>query len=232
MIQCVLSYVSYPEEWGRMTNKAYTSLGLLLASGLIVLGLVGSVYGDMERGDSGEEVAVATFAGGCFWCMEHPYDELEGVVSTTVGYTGGHKEDPTYAQVSAGWTGHAEAVQVVYNPQKVSYQKLLEVFWRNIDPLDGKGQFCDKGSQYRTAIFYHDENQKRLAEQSKKALEESKRFDQHIVTEITPASEFYRAEDYHQDYYKTHPFRYKFYRYACGRDQRLRELWGPTREKK
>ena len=215
-----------------MVHKAYTFLGLLLACGLIVLGLVGGVFGGVERGGSGEEVAVATFAGGCFWCMEHPYDELEGVISTTVGYTGGHKEDPTYEQVSGGWTGHTESVQVVYNPRKVSYQKLLEVFWRNIDPLDGKGQFCDKGSQYRPAIFYHDENQKRLAELSKKALEESKQFDQHIVTEITPASEFYRAEDYHQDYYKTHPFRYKFYRYACGRDQRLRELWGPTPEKK
>ncbi len=215
-----------------MINKAFTFLGLLVTIGLIALGLVGSVYGDVEPGVSKDQLAVATFAGGCFWCMEHPYDKLEGVISTTVGYTGGHKEDPTYEQVSAGWTGHTESVQVVYNPQKVSYQKLLEVFWRNVDPLTKDRQFCDKGTQYRTAIFYHDENQKRLAEQSKKALEASKRFDQRIVTEITPASEFYRAEDYHQDYYKTHPFRYKFYRYACGRDQRLRELWDPTPEKK
>ncbi|MFQ5988672.1 MAG: peptide-methionine (S)-S-oxide reductase MsrA [Candidatus Methylomirabilales bacterium] len=215
-----------------MVTKAYTFMGLLVASGLLVSGLLTNAYSDVKQGVGKDEVAVATFAGGCFWCMEHPYDELEGVVSTTVGYTGGHKEDPTYAQVSAGWTGHTEAVQVVYNPQKVSYEKLLEVFWRNIDPLTKDRQFCDKGSQYRTGIFYDNENQKRLAEQSKKALEESKRFDQPIVTEITPASEFYRAEDYHQNYYKTHPYRYKFYRFACGRDRRLNELWGPTLEKK
>jgi peptide-methionine (S)-S-oxide reductase len=158
--------------------------------------------------------------------MEHPFDELEGVVSTTVGYTGGHKKNPTYEEVSRGGTGHTEAVRVIYNPKKISYAQLLDVFWRNIDPLTPNRQFCDVGSQYRTGIFYHDEEQKRLVEQSKKELENSKRFQQPIVTEITRASEFYVGEEYHQDYYLKNPLRYKFYRYSCGRDRRLEELWG------
>lgn len=212
-----------------MRTKSCTVLGVVLAGGLIMFGLLGAAYGEAGRGAGTEELAVATFAGGCFWCMQPPFDELEGVISTTAGYTGGHKKNPTYEEVTAGRTGHAEVVQVVYDSRKVSYEKLLEVFWRNIDPLTKDAQFCDRGSQYRSAIFYHDENQKRLAEQSKKALEESKRFDQHIVTEITPASEFYRAEEYHQNYYKTNPIRYKFYRYGCGRDQRLKQLWGTTK---
>jgi len=168
--------------------------------------------------------AKATFAGGCFWCMEPPYDELEGVTSTISGYIGGTKKDPTYEQVSAGTTGHTEAVQITYDPQKVSYEKLLEIFWRNIDPLTANAQFCDSGSQYRSGIFYHDEAQKKLAEASKKRVQT--RFKQPVVTEITAASEFYPAEDYHQDYYKKNPIRYKIYRYGCGRDQRLKELWG------
>lgn len=168
--------------------------------------------------------AKATFAGGCFWCMEPPYDELDGVVSTISGYMGGTKKNPTYEEVSAGRTGHAEVVQVTYDPKKVSYSKLLEVFWRNIDPLTANRQFCDVGSQYRSAIFYHDENQKRLAEESKKAV--AKRFKEPIVTEIVSASTFYPAEDYHQDYYKKNPIRFKLYKYNCGRDQRLEELWG------
>ncbi len=167
----------------------------------------------------------ATFAGGCFWCMEPPYDELEGVISTTSGYTGGHVRNPTYQEVSAGTTGHAEAVQVVYNPSRVTYERLLEVFWRNVDPLDAGGQFCDRGSQYRSAIFYHDGTQKRLAEESKRRLEESGRFDEPIVTEIVPVGEFYPAEEYHQDYYRKNPIRYKFYRTGCGRDRRLRRVW-------
>jgi len=170
------------------------------------------------------DVAKATFAGGCFWCMEPPFDKLDGVISTISGYTGGTKKNPTYEQVSAGGTGHAEAVEITYDPKKITYAKLLDVFWHNVDPLTPNRQFCDGGSQYRTAIFYHDENQKRLAEESKKAL--SKRFKQPIVTEIVPAKEFYPAEDYHQDYYIKNPLRYKFYRYNCGRDQRLEELWG------
>lgn len=170
--------------------------------------------------------AIATFAGGCFWCMEHPYDELKGVISTTAGYTGGQLENPTYEQVSAGGTGHAEAVEVTYDPKKVSYQKLLDVFWHNIDPLTRDAQFCDSGHQYRSAIFYNNQEQKRLAEQSKQKLEESGRFDQPIVTEIVKAGPFYPAEDYHQNYYTKNPLQYKFYRFTCGRDQRLEELWG------
>jgi len=170
--------------------------------------------------------ALATFAGGCFWCMEPPYDKLDGVLATTSGYTGGDKADPTYQEVSAGGTGHAEAVQITYDPAKVSYQELLEVFWRNVDPLDAGGQFCDRGDQYRTAIFVHDATQRGLAEDSKQALVDSGRFEQPIVTEIVAAGPFYPAEDYHQDYYEKNPLRYKFYRWNCGRDQRLAELWG------
>jgi peptide-methionine (S)-S-oxide reductase len=168
----------------------------------------------------------ATFAGGCFWCMEPPFDRLEGVVSTTSGYTGGHTKNPTYSQVSSGTTGHAEAVEILYDPKKISYAELLEVFWRNIDPTTDDRQFCDWGRQYRPGIFYHNEEQRRLAEQSKVALNRSKPFKEPIVTEIVPASEFYPAEEYHQDFYKKNPVRYKFYRYNCGRDERLKELWG------
>ena len=171
--------------------------------------------------------AVATFAGGCFWCMEPPYDELEGVLATVSGYTGGTKADPTYEQVVQGGTGHAEVVQVTYDPGKVTYEELLDVFWRNIDPVDAGGQFCDRGDQYRTGIFVHDEEQRRLAEESKQALDDSRRLDgQPIVTEIEQAGPFYPAEDYHQDYYEKNPVRYKFYRWNCGRDQRLAEVWG------
>jgi peptide-methionine (S)-S-oxide reductase len=169
---------------------------------------------------------VATFAGGCFWCMEAPFDKLPGVISVTVGYTGGHVKNPTYEQVSAGGTGHAESVQIVYDPGKISYEKLLDIFWHNIDPTVKDRQFCDIGSQYRSAIFYHNEEQKVLAQKSKEALEKSKPFKGPIVTEITPASEFYPAEEYHQHYYKKNPIRYKYYRYGCGRDQRLEQLWG------
>ena len=171
-------------------------------------------------------LAKATFAGGCFWCMEPPYDKLGGVVSTTSGYIGGHTINPTYEAVSAGGTGHAEAVEISYDPARISYAKLLEVFWRNIDPTVRNRQFCDVGDQYRSAIFYHDAEQRRLAEQSKAALEKSRPFPQPIVTEIVPAGVFTPAEAYHQDYYLKNPVRYKFYRYRCGRDQRLDELWG------
>ena len=172
------------------------------------------------------EHATATFAGGCFWCMEPPYDELDGVISTISGYTGGSKADPTYQEVVRGGTGHFEAVQIAYDPAKVSYQELLEVFWRNVDPLDGGGQFCDRGDSYRTAVFAETAEQQRLAEASKQALADSARFEQPIATEIVEASTFYPAEDYHQDYYEKNPVRYKFYRWNCGRDQRLAELWG------
>lgn len=205
--------------------KTHIFLALLLISGLLVLSVTGTANGDADQA-GGSGLAKATFAGGCFWCMEHPFDKLEGVVSTTAGYTGGHKKDPTYEEVSAGGTGHTEAVQVVYDPKKISYAQLLDVFWINIDPLTPNRQFCDGGSQYRSGIFYHNEEQKRLAEQSKKVLEDSKRFQQPIVTEINPTSEFYVAEDYHQDYYQKNPVRYHVYRFGCGRDKRLEELWG------
>lgn len=171
-------------------------------------------------------LAAATFAGGCFWCMEGPFDELTGVVSTTSGYTGGTQAEPTYAQVSAGWTGHTEAVRVVYDPKVVSFERLLEVFWHNVDPLTPNAQFCDHGSQYRSGIFGHDEAQLQAARASKAALETSGRFKKPIVTEIAAAGPFWAAEDYHQDYYVKNPLRYRFYRTGCGRDARLREVWG------
>jgi peptide-methionine (S)-S-oxide reductase len=198
-------------------------------SALITSTLRVSTPAEAEVGRSHESREVATFAGGCFWCMQPPFDEIDGVVATTPGYTGGHQKDPTYEQVSAGVTGHAEAVQVLYDPEKVSYARLLEVFWHNIDPTVKDRQFCDVGSQYRTAIFYHNEEQKRLAEESKAALERSKPFNGPIVTMTVPASAFYEAETYHHDYYKKNPLRYKFYRSTCGRDQRLKELWRSER---
>jgi peptide-methionine (S)-S-oxide reductase len=168
--------------------------------------------------------ATAVFAGGCFWCMEPPFDKLPGVMATTSGYTGGSKVDPTYEQVSAGDTGHVEAVQITYDPKLVSYEKLLEVFWHNVDPLDKGGQFCDRGSTYTSAIFYANDEQKKIAEQSKAAIEN--KLGKPVVTTIRPAATFYAAEDYHQDYYQKNPLRYKYYRYSCGRDQRLEQLWG------
>lgn len=174
----------------------------------------------------GSSTARATFAGGCFWCMEPPFDELKGVVSTTSGYTGGTVVDPTYEEVSSGTTGHAEAIQIEYDPAKISYSELLTVFWHNIDPTTADRQFCDKGTQYRPAIFYYNEEQRRLAEQSKRDLEASKPFDGPILTEISPAGEFYPAEEYHQDFYLKNPLRYQWYTYFCGRKDRLEELWG------
>ncbi len=168
----------------------------------------------------------ATFAGGCFWCMEPPFEKLAGVVSVTSGYTGGSQENPSYEDVSAGFTHHLEAIQVLFDPVKISYAQLLEVFWRNIDPTDPEGQFVDEGAQYRTAIFYHDEQQRALAEASKQQLAASGRFDGPIVTEIRPAMPFYPAEEYHQDYYKKSPIRYKFYRHHSGRDRFIDKVWG------
>jgi len=173
-----------------------------------------------------KDLATATFAGGCFWCMEPPFEKLVGVVSVRSGYTGGHKLDPTYEEVSAGETGHAEAVQAVYDSTQISYEQLLYVFWRNIDPLAANRQFCDSGMQYRSAIFHHHEEQKRLAEGSKMKLEQTRKFDRPIVTEIAAAGKFYPAEEYHQDFYKKNSFHYKTYRAGCGRDRRLKELWG------
>ncbi len=176
--------------------------------------------------------AKATFAGGCFWCMEPPFAKLDGVVSVTCGYTGGKTVNPSYEAVCCGITGHAEAVEIVFDPERISYRELLEVFWRNIDPTDPEGQFVDGGSQYRPAVFYHDEEQKRQAEESKRQLEASGRFEGPLFTEVTPAGPFYPAEEYHQDYYRKSPERYRIYRNGSGRDRFLDKVWGKGREKK
>ncbi len=170
--------------------------------------------------------ATATFAGGCFWCEETAFEGLDGVLSVTSGYTGGQKVNPTYEEVSSGSTGHAESVQVLYDPAKISYAKLLDVFWHNVDPLDAGGQFCDRGTQYRSAIFTANDDERREAVASKHALENEKRFQGKIATQIVPASKFYPAEEYHQDFYKKNPVRYHEYREGCRRDARLKELWG------
>ena len=183
-------------------------------------------YGQGAKPAPQASSAKATFAGGCFWCMEPPYDKLPGVISTTSGYMGGKTKSPTYEQVSTGQTGHTEVVQVEYDPAQIGYDKLLEVFWRNIDPTQRDAQFCDHGSQYRSGVFYHNEEQRKAAQASKAALEKSKPFKGDIVTEVTAAGEFYRAEEYHQDFYKKNPVRYKVYRTGCGRDARLQTLWG------
>ena len=175
---------------------------------------------------AGASLRTAIFGGGCFWCVEEAFDEAAGVVSTTSGYTGGRVPDPTYEQVSSGRTGHVEVVQVVYDPARISFQQLLDVFWKNVDPLTPNQQFCDRGPQYRSAIFYEDAEQLRLAGASKTALERSGRFEQPIVTEIVAASRFYPAEEYHQNYYQKNPLRYKFYKTSCGRARRLEEVWG------
>jgi peptide methionine sulfoxide reductase msrA/msrB len=175
--------------------------------------------------NSGIKLEKATFAGGCFWCMEPPFEKLDGVVEVISGYTGGHKDNPTYEEVSSGTTGHIEAVQIIYDPTKISYEELLNVFWTQIDPTDRGGQFVDRGEQYKTAIFYHNEQQKLEAEKSKQALENSVKFKDPIVTEIREFTKFYKAEDYHQDFYKTQSGRYKFYRQHSGRDQFLTKTW-------
>lgn len=180
--------------------------------------------GTVAAADPAPATAKATFAGGCFWCMEPPFDKLPGVSATISGYTGGHHKQPKYEEVSTGRTGHIEALQITFDPNQVSYQQLLDIFWQNVDPLDGGGQFCDRGSQYTTAIFYHDAEQKRLAEQSKAKI--AARLGRELVTPIRPATEFYAAEAYHQDYYQRNPLRYKYYRFSCGRDKRLEQLWG------
>ena len=175
---------------------------------------------------AGDELAVATFAGGCFWCVESDFDAVPGVVETISGYTGGTVDNPTYKQVSKGGTGHREAVQIRYNPEQVTYERLLHIFWRSVDPTDGGGQFCDRGESYQTAIFVGNEEERRLAESSKEALEQSMVLDEPVVTPIEPAGEFYPAEGYHQDYYTKNPVRYRFYRFSCGRDSRVQQVWG------
>lgn len=189
--------------------------------------LTGAVWAQ-EGSQTMNTIQKATFAGGCFWCMEGPFEQLKGVRSVTSGYTGGAKEHPTYQEVSSGTTGHAEAIEVLYDSATISYERLLEVFWRNIDPTQPDGQFADHGSQYRTAIFYHDEEQRRAAEASTQHVAASGIFTRPIVTEIVPASPFYPAEDYHQDYYKKHSLRYKLYREGSGRARFLRKVWGTS----
>ena len=189
---------------------------------LIVIFFAGAVFAE----DSAKNIRTAVFAGGCFWCMEPPYDKLDGVLETTSGYSGGKVKNPTYEQVSGGGTGHAEVVQVKYDANQISYAELLNVFWPNVDPFDAGGQFCDRGDQYRSAIFYANDEEKQLAEASKSAAE--RKLGKKIVTEIVPAATFYPAERYHQNYYERNPVRYKYYRYRCGRDQRLEEVWGQS----
>lgn len=208
--------------------KSWIKIGLPLLLLFLFLTMMPARRAEKVQAANSDKRETATFAGGCFWCMEPPFDKLDGVISTTAGYTGGQTKNPSYEEVSSGVTGHAESVQVVFDPTKISYAQLLDVFWHNIDPLTPNAQFCDHGTQYRTAIFYHSEEQKRLAEASKKALEQSGRFTKPIVTEIVPAGKFYKAEKYHQNYYQKNPFRYKFYRYQCGRDKVLKQLWGKS----
>ncbi len=203
---------------GRQTAVSILTLAVFLIGGWNVL----SANQAAAETTSGKTY----FAGGCFWCMEEVFEKVDGVLSVTSGYMGGTVSNPTYEEVSAGRTGHAESVEVVYDPAKVSYQKLLDAFWRNVDPITPNAQFCDHGNQYRSAIFFQTDEEKRASDNSKQTIEQSKRFKEPIVTQIVMASKFYPAEEYHQDFYKKNPVRYKFYKYNCGRAQRLEELWG------
>jgi methionine-S-sulfoxide reductase len=193
---------------------------------LVLLAGIAAAAAQTAPPDNSGKTAVAIFAGGCFWCVEEAFEKVPGVLSAVSGYIGGKVANPTYQQVSSGRTGHTEAVRVTYDPQKVTYRQLVDWFWRNIDPVDARGQFCDKGSQYRSGIFYRDEEQKRIAEASRQKLQASGKLGQPIATEITKATRFYPAEDYHQDYYKKNSNRYRFYKYGCGRVQRLERIWG------
>ncbi len=207
-------------------KKRWSGVVALLAVAIIVIpGCISTSADTRVPAGADETLAKATFAGGCFWCMQPPYDQLDGVEQVIVGYTGGHVENPTYQQVLWGDTGHYEAAQIIYDPEKVSYEELLEVFWRQINPTDAGGQFADRGQHYQTAIFYHDVTQQTLAEHSKLALDRSGRFDEPVVTEILPFTAFYMAEDYHQDYYLTNPGRYASYKAASGRERFLQETW-------
>jgi peptide methionine sulfoxide reductase msrA/msrB len=211
----------------------YIGMGLFFMIGVLLFFMMGNQRSEalqkemkMEMAKEEKSLQIATFAGGCFWCVEADFEKLPGVVKVISGYTGGHKENPSYEEVSSGTTGHVEAVQVYYDPSKITYEELLDYFWKHIDPTDPGGQFVDRGSQYRSVIFYHDEEQKRLAEKSKEELSKSGKFNKPIVTEILKFTKFYEAEEYHQDYYKRNPLRYKFYRYNSGRDQFLKKVWG------
>jgi|SRR6056297_172708 len=214
----------------------YLKYIIIIIEGLMVMGAYTGNRTDAAGTDTfqnktlSEHIETATFAGGCFWCMEASFEKLDGVYRVTSGYTGGETENPTYEAVCSGRTGHAEAIQIEYDPSKIAYEKLLDVFWQQVDPTDPGGSFVDRGSQYRSAIFYHNQEQKKLAEASLRKLEASGRFEKPIVTEIRPLDRFYPAEAYHQDYYKNHPFRYKLYRKGSGRDQYLEKIWGTDKE--
>ncbi len=205
--------------------------GIILTTGIVGMHHRLTATEAKDTAMSDQHLEKATFAGGCFWCVESDLEKVDGVAEVVSGYAGGHVEDPGYKEVSAGGTGHLEVVQVHYDPDKVDYETLLGVFWRHVDPTDPGGQFVDRGDQYRTAIFYHDPEQKRKAEASRAALAASGRFDKPIATEILPLEEFYKAEDYHQDYYKKSPIRYKYYRYNSGRDQFIDKAWGDERDR-
>lgn len=216
----------YPQTVLRLTQILLITLFLLAGAVSTSSSSPGSNSPGKGTMTNTSNLSVATFAGGCFWCTEADFEKVPGVVKVVSGYTGGSQPNPTYENYAD--SGHVEAVQVYYDPQKVTYQELLDYFWRHGDPTDPGGQFVDRGRQYRSAIFYHNEEQKRLAEKSKAALEQSGPFDKPIVTEIIQFSEFYPAEDYHQDYYKTHSIKYKYYRWNSGRDQFLQKVWGKT----
>jgi peptide methionine sulfoxide reductase msrA/msrB len=220
-----------------MKTLLYIAISLFFMIGAVLFFMMGNQRSEaVQKGvkmDTGKEemnLRKATFAGGCFWCTESDFEKLPGVVKVISGYTGGTKENPTYAEVSSGKTGHVEAVQVYYDPTKITYEELLDYFWKHVDPTDAGGQFVDRGAQYRSAIFYHDEEQKRIADKSKEALGKSGKFNKPIVTEVLKFTKFYEAEDYHQDYYKTHSLKYKFYRHGSGRDQFLEKVWGKEME--
>ena len=210
--------------------KTIITIGALLLTGAVLFGFQKINAKQEEKSfqmkTENKDYKTATFAGGCFWCIESDFEKVDGVIEAVSGYTGGDEPDPTYKQVSAGGTGHTEAVQITYDPEKITYKELLDILWRHMDPTDAGGQFVDRGSQYRPAIFYHNEEQKRIAEESKAELEESGRFSKPIATEIVPLTKFYPAEEYHQDYYSKNPLRYKMYRYGSGRDQFLNSKWG------
>ena len=216
-----------------MRTLLYIGMGLFFMIGVVLFFMMGNQRSEavqegvkMDTGKEEMNLRIATFAGGCFWCVESDFEKLSGVVKVISGYTGGNKENPSYEEVSSGTTGHVEAVQVYYDPSKLTYTELLDYFWRHVDPTDGGGQFVDRGSQYRSVVFYHDEEQKKLAEKSKEDLSKSGKFNNPIVTEIIKFTKFYEAEEYHQDYYRKNPLRYKFYRYNSGRDQFLAKVWG------
>lgn len=217
-----------------MSKKVFTILGGFIAAGLITWSAFSFAGNDTEQTaapmPADGNYASAIFAGGCFWCMEPPFDKLDGVYATISGYIGGKRKNPTYAQVSSGSTGYTEAVEIRYDPKKITYEELLAVFWVNIDPTVENRQFCDRGTQYRTGIFYKTEEERKLAEASKQMWIDSGRFTQ-VVTEITAATTFYPAEEYHQDFYKKNPVHYNMYRSGCGRDARLKDLWGDLYQK-